>query len=81
MQRYSNSWLVRNLLVMVLRLNKLAESIVSLHMRLLSPRTNFRPILQCLLHSLCVMDNAKEQPILLPQIFMPNEAHLRQLET
>jgi len=37
MHRFCNSWPVRILLVMVLRLNKLAESIVSLHTRLLRP--------------------------------------------
>jgi len=31
-----------NLFVIVLRLNKLAESIVSLHTRLVEPSTNFR---------------------------------------
>ena len=46
MQRFCNSWRVKNLLVMVLRLNKSAERIVSLHTRLLKPSTNFRPMLQ-----------------------------------
>jgi len=51
MQHYSNSWHVRNLLVMVWLLNKLAESIVSLHTTLLRRGTNFDPCPQCLLHS------------------------------
>ena len=71
MQRFSNSWHVRNLLLMVLRLNKLAESIVSLHTRLLRPSTNFRPFLQCILYSSHVIDNAREDPFLLPRIIMP----------
>jgi len=81
MQRFGNSWRVRNLLVIVLRINKLAESIVSLHTRLLRPSTNSRPFLQCILHSSRVVDNARDDPILLPQIFMPKEVHLRQLST
>jgi len=81
MQRFCNSWRVRNLLVMVLRLNKLAESIVSLHTRLLGPSTNFRPFLQCILHSSRVVDNAREDPFPLRRIFMPKEVHLRQLAT
>jgi hypothetical protein len=67
MQCFCNSWRVRNLLVMVLRLNKLAESIVSLHTRLLRPSTNFRPFLQCILHSSRVVDNAREYPFPLPK--------------
>jgi len=76
MQRVCNSWRVRNLRVMVLRLNKLAESIVSLHTRLHRPSTNFRPILQRILHSSCVDNNAREDPFPLPPIFMPKEVHL-----
>ena len=79
-----SSWHVRNLLVMVLRLNKsvkLAESIVSLHTRLLRPSTNFRPFLHWILNSSCVVDNAIEDPSPLHWIFVPNEAHLRQLAT
>ena len=84
MQRFYNSWHVRNVIVMVLRLNeslKIAESIVSLHTRLLGPSTNFHPVLQCILHSSCVVNNAREDPFPLPQIFMPKEVHLRQLAT
>ena len=81
MQRLYNSRRVRNLLVMVLRLNKLAESIVSLHTRLLRPSTNYRPILQCILHSSRVVDTARKVPFPLPQIFMPKDVHLRQLAT
>jgi hypothetical protein len=66
---------------MVLRFNKLAESIVSLHSRLLSPSTNFCPILQCILHYTHVINNAREVPVLLHRIFMPKEVHLRQLVT
>ena len=62
MQRFSNCWRVRNLLVMMLRLNQLAYSIMSLHTRLLRPSTNFRPFLQCILHSSHVINNAKEDP-------------------
>ena len=80
MQHFGNSWRVRNLLVMVLRLNQLAESIVSFHTSLLRPSTNFRPFLQCILHFSRVVNNAREDPFPLPQIFMLNEVHLRQLE-
>ena len=69
---------------MVLRLNqslKLAESIVSLHTRLLMPITNFHLVLQCILRSTSVVDNAREDPVPLPQIFIPKEVHLRQLAT
>ena len=81
MQRFCNFWCVRNHLVMVLRLNKLAESIVSLHRKLLRPSSNFRPVLQCILRSSCVVDNARKFPFLFPRIFMPKEVHLRQLAT
>ena len=53
-----------------------AESIVSLHTRLLRPSTNFRPFLRCILHSSRVVDNAREDPIPLPRIFMPKNVHL-----
>jgi hypothetical protein len=76
MQRVCNSWSVRNLLVMVLRLNKLAESMMSLSTRLLRPCTNFRPIVQCILHSACVVDKTREYPVQLPPIIMPNEVPL-----
>ena len=66
MQRFCNSWRVRNLLVMVLRLNMLAESIVSLHTRLLRPRTNFRPIPQCIHRSSRVVNTARENSFPLP---------------
>ena len=52
--------------MMVLRVNKLAESIVSLHTRLLKPSTNFRAFLQHILHSSRVVDNAREDPFPLP---------------
>jgi len=81
MQCFCNSWRVRNLHVMVLRLNKLAEGIVSLHTRLLRPSANFRPFLQCILHPSHVVDNAREDPFPLPRIFMTKEVHLRQLAT
>jgi hypothetical protein len=81
MQRYCDSWRVRNLLLMVLGLITLAESIVSLHTRLLRPSTNFRPFRQCILHFSLFVDNAREDPFLLPRIFMPKEVHLRQLST
>ena len=76
MQHVCNSWHVRNLLVMVLRLNKLAESIMSLHTRLLRPSTNIRPFLQCILHSSSVIDNTREDPVPLPRMFMQKEVHL-----
>jgi len=81
MQHYSNSWHLRNLLVMVLMLNKLAESMGSLHTTLLRRGTNFNPCLQCLLHSSRAVDNVREDPILLPPIFITKEVHLRQLAT
>jgi len=48
---------------MVLELNKSlksAESIVSLHTRLLGPSNNFRPFQRCILHSLCVVNIPRE---------------------
>jgi hypothetical protein len=76
MQRDCNSWCVRNLLVMVVRLIKLAESIMSLHTRLLQSSTNFRPFRKYILHLSCVIDNACEDPFPLPRIFMPKEVQL-----
>jgi len=81
MQHFCNSWRVRILLVIVLRLNRWAESIVSLHTRLLRPSTHFCHFLQCILHSSHVVDNAREDPFPLPRIFMTEEVHLRQLAT
>jgi hypothetical protein len=81
MQQFCNSSSVRNLLVLEWRLNKLAESIVSLHMRLVRPSTNFCPFLQCILHSSHVIDNAREDPFLLPRISMLKDVHLRPLAT
>jgi hypothetical protein len=81
MQHFCNSWCERNILVMVLRLNKLAESIVSLDTMLLRPGTNFRTFLQCILHSSHVVDNAREDTFPLPRIVMPKEVQLRQLAT
>jgi len=66
MQCLSNYWRVRNLLVMVLRLKKLAESIRSFHTRLLRPSTNIRAILQCILLSSRVVDNARKDSFPLP---------------
>jgi hypothetical protein len=74
---FCNSWSVRNRLVMVLMLNKFAESIVSLHTRLLKPCTNLHPFLQCILHSSRVVDNASEDTFPLAQIFMPKDVQLR----
>jgi len=54
---------------------------MSLHTRLLRPSTNFRPFLQCILRSSRVVDNAREDPFLFPQIFMLQEVHLRKLAT
>jgi hypothetical protein len=81
MQRFGNSWRVRNLPVMVLRLNKLTESIMSLHTRPLRPSTNFRTFLLCILHSSHVINNSREDPFPLPRIFMLKEVHLKQLVT
>jgi hypothetical protein len=60
MQRLCNSCRVMNHLVMVLRFNNLAEGFMSLNTRPFRPDTNFRPILQCILHSLSVINNARE---------------------
>jgi hypothetical protein len=82
MQHFFNSWRVRNLIVMALKLNKslkLAETIVSINTRLLRPNTNYRPVLQCILNSSCVVNNAREDPFPLTRIFLPKEVHLRQL--
>jgi len=76
MQRVYISWRVRNLLVIVLMLNMLAQSIVSLHTRLLRPSPNFHPFLEYILHSSRVVDNARENPFLLTRIFMPKEVPL-----
>jgi len=81
MQHFYNSWHERNLLVIVLKLNKFAECIMSLPRRLLRPSTNFRPFLQCILHSSRILHNAREDPFLLHPIFMLKEVHLRQLAT
>jgi hypothetical protein len=81
MQRFWNSWHVWNLLVMVLRLNKLAERIVSLHTRLLRLSTNFSPYLKCILCSSRVVNNTREDPCLLPRILKAKKVHLRQLAT
>ena len=81
MQCYCNSRRVRNLLVMLLTLDKLTQSIVSIHTRLLMPATKYCPFLQCTLHTSRVIDNAREEPVPLPQIFMLKEVHHRQLST
>jgi hypothetical protein len=81
MQRFRNSWHVRNLLVIVLRINKLAASIVSIHTRLLRPSTKFHPLLQCILHTSHGVDTAREDSFSLPRIFILKEVHLRQLAT
>jgi hypothetical protein len=59
---FCNSWLERNLFLIVLRLNKLTESIVSLYTRLVSPSTNFLPLLHCIHHLSRVIDTAREEP-------------------
>jgi len=55
-----NSWPLRNLLVIVLRLNKLRESIVRLHMMLLRTSNNFRPVLPCIFDFSNVVENRTE---------------------
>jgi len=70
MQRFCNSWHVRNLLVMVLTLNKclkLAESIVSLHPHQ-AAQVDRQLLTLSTVHtaSSCVVDNAREDPFLLP---------------
>jgi hypothetical protein len=81
MQRVYNSWHVRNLLVMVLRFNKLAEHSVSLHTTLLRPSMNIRPLLQCILHYSRIVHNAREDPFALPRSFMLKQVHLGKLAT
>jgi len=81
MPRIDNSWQVRTLLVTGLKLTKLAESIVSFPTKLSRPSTNCRLCLKFILHSLCVVNNAREDPFPLPPIFMPKEVHIRQLAT
>jgi len=69
MQCFCNCWHVKILLVTVLRGNKclkLAESIVSLHTRLLRPSTSFCLVIQCILHSSHVVHNARDDPFPLP---------------
>jgi hypothetical protein len=63
MQRGRNCWYVRNILVLVLRLNKLAESIVSLHTRPPMRSTNCFNFPECILHCSHVVDNAREDHI------------------
>jgi len=58
---------------MLLRLKKLAESIRSLHMRLLRPRTNSHPFQLCILHSSHVVNNAREDLFPFPRIFILKE--------
>jgi len=81
MQRFGSSWHVRNLRVKVLRLNKLDESIVSLHIRLFRSSANFRPFPQFILHSSQVVNNDTEDRFQLAQILVPKEVHLEQLAT
>ena len=81
MQCFCNSWRLSNLLVILLRLNKIAESIVSLHTTLLRPSTNLGFFLQCILHSSRIVNNAREDLFPLPRIFMPKDVHLRKLAT
>jgi len=85
MQHYCNSWRVKHILAMVLRLNKslkLAESIMSLHTHQAAlAQRNVCTFLQCILHSSQVVDNAREDLFPFPQVFMLKEVHLRQLAT
>jgi hypothetical protein len=91
MQRLCNSWRVRNLHVMVLRLNKslkydellptVGRGSRYFATRVHRPSTKFFPFLQGRLHSSHVIDNAREDAFLLPQIFMLKEVHLRGWET
>jgi len=70
MQRFCNSWRVRNLLGMVLRLNKshkLAESIMSLHHRLPRRSTNFHHFIHWIFHSSHVVNNARDNPFRFPK--------------
>jgi hypothetical protein len=76
MQRFCNLWHVRHLLVMVLRLNKLAERIVSLYTRLLRPCTNIRPFLKCILDASRGVTNARKDPFPFPRMFMPKDIQL-----
>jgi len=69
MQPFCNSWSIRNLLVMLLRLNKsvkLAKSIVSLRTRLFRPCTTFHHFLHSKLPSSHLVDNGWEDRFLLP---------------
>jgi hypothetical protein len=61
---------------MVKGFDKLAESNVSLHMRLLRPSPNIRPVLQCILHSSRVVENTRELPFPLPRIYLLKEVPL-----
>jgi len=81
MKRYCNSWRVTNLLVIVLTVNNSAESIENVHTWLLRPGTNFRPVLQCILHSSRGVDNARDDAFPLPGIYLPKEARFGHLET
>jgi hypothetical protein len=62
-------------------LNKLAEIMVSLHIRVIRSSTNCRAFLQCILHTSHVVENAREDPFQWSQIFTLKEVHLRQLST
>jgi len=70
MQRFRNSWHVRNDLVTVLRFNKslkLAECMMGIHTRLLRSSTDFHPCVQCIHYCSCVVDNAREDPCPFPK--------------
>jgi hypothetical protein len=81
MQHFCNPWHVRILLVIVVMLNKVAESIVSYHTRLIRPSTKLGPFLQCKHHPSSVVINAREDPFTLPGMFILKEVHLRLLAT
>jgi hypothetical protein len=68
--------------VMVLRLNKSFKYHELIPTPDCSgPVPNFCPFLQSIPHSSRVVDNASEDPIPLPRIFMPKEVHLKHLAT
>jgi hypothetical protein len=82
MQYFGKSWHVRNLLVMVLRLNKslkLAENIVTLQTRRLRIMSYIGPFPKWILHSSPVVNNARDDSFQLPQMFLLKEVHLKWL--
>jgi hypothetical protein len=66
MRHFCNYWHVRNLLVMFVTLNNIADSMVSIHPRLSRPSSNCHPFVHSILDVSHVLDNARTDRVLLP---------------